>query len=80
MLGLEAVAAQALDQGLGNSGVILHHEYSHTGIVARLRHQHAKDARGASVPYPRLTLPWVAIVHGLRTVASTLTSCQEAGS
>ena len=80
MLRLEAVAAQALNQGFGNSGVILHHEYSHTGIVARLRHQRVKDAGWAGVPYPHLTLPWVAIVHRLRTVASTLTYCQEAGS
>ena len=78
MLGLESVAAQALDQGLGNSGIILHHEYSHIGIVARHRYQRLKDADLASVPYPHLTLPWVAIVHRLRTVTSTLIYCQEA--
>ena len=78
MLGLEAVAAQALNQGFGNSGVILHHEYSHVGIVARLSHQRVKTAGPARVPYPHLTLPWVEIVHRLRTVTSTLIDCQEA--
>ena len=80
MLGLEAVAAQSLDQGLDNSGVVLHPEDSHMGIVAQLGHQFVKDAGLASVPYPRLTLAWVAIIHRLRNVASTLIYCLEAGS
>ena len=46
MLGLESVAAQALEQWFGHRGIILDYEYSHTRIVAR------PEAGRRSLPAP----------------------------